>query len=310
MHRLQLSRPAVERGTVAYAKIVMQHYATGSGTESRGPPPPVRVLFVGNSFTYGPAEYNTSYRTAGLPAYSNGAGGETRLNNLPRMFALLAASLGRHVEVGEDTIGGCSLWLHRPSLNLDSVLLGGGSLPDLGRLEMMENARVPATSGCRISANITTVLDSYQCVPPVLPSSVRSLPSPFPRCLQGASPARPANVSARCFSATATSTASSPCDRTASRCYKGLCLRLLRKVCVCSPVAFRAPAARVRKWWTGSQPEAARSAGTGVVQYVPIPAMRQSQPQLPMLSDCCIGPQLQHQRRCRSCFAACSCLRP
>jgi hypothetical protein len=37
------------------------------------------------------------------------------LSNLPRLFELVAASLGTPVATGEDTIGGCSLWAHAPS---------------------------------------------------------------------------------------------------------------------------------------------------------------------------------------------------
>jgi hypothetical protein len=37
------------------------------------------------------------------------------LNNLPRLFALVAQSLGNPVETAEDTVGGCTAWAHRPS---------------------------------------------------------------------------------------------------------------------------------------------------------------------------------------------------
>ena len=58
--------------------------ATG---ESRG----TRVLFVGNSFVYGP------------PAH-----GARVLNNLPRLFKFIAEGLGLGpIDIAEDTIGGC-----------------------------------------------------------------------------------------------------------------------------------------------------------------------------------------------------------
>lgn len=60
------------------------------------------MLFVGNSYTYGPRPF-----------------GQVELNNLPRLFKLVAESLGKCVNVSEDTIGGCTLHAHRPSLNPD-----------------------------------------------------------------------------------------------------------------------------------------------------------------------------------------------
>ena len=54
---------------------------------------PPRVLFVGNSFTYGPPPYDRT--------------NQSQLNNLPRLFELVANSLGHNVHVAEDTIGGC-----------------------------------------------------------------------------------------------------------------------------------------------------------------------------------------------------------
>lgn len=73
-------------------------------TSPKAPPgslPCLRVLFVGNSYTYGLS------------------GPQRELNNLPLFFKLVAKSLGRCVDVGEDTIGGCTLYAHRPSLNPD-----------------------------------------------------------------------------------------------------------------------------------------------------------------------------------------------
>lgn len=62
----------------------------------------LRVLFVGNSFTYGPPDATDPDPRA---SYS-----------LPGMFALVARSRGVDVEVAEDTLGGCTLFAaHRPS---------------------------------------------------------------------------------------------------------------------------------------------------------------------------------------------------
>ena len=67
--------------------------------------------------------------------YDNGLGGDTRLNNLPGMFKLLSASLGKRVEVGEDTIGGCSLWsvaaarAHTSPPHAPSPLWPGAAVP-------------------------------------------------------------------------------------------------------------------------------------------------------------------------------------
>ena len=66
------------------------------------PVPPgrtIRLLFSGNSFTYGP------------PAYQSGLGADQGpLTNLPRIFTLVAHSLGTPVSTAEDTIGGCTAW--------------------------------------------------------------------------------------------------------------------------------------------------------------------------------------------------------
>ena len=66
------------------------------------PNPPTRVMFSGNSFTYGP-----SARLDGQPMPDQGP-----LNNLPRIFTLVAHSLGVPVVTGEDTIGGCTAIAH------------------------------------------------------------------------------------------------------------------------------------------------------------------------------------------------------
>lgn len=68
---------------------------------------PFKILFVGNSFTYGPAPADRADQTS--------------LNNLPRFFKLIAESLGHPVLQQEDTLGGCSLYAaHRPSIHPES----------------------------------------------------------------------------------------------------------------------------------------------------------------------------------------------
>ena len=81
-----------------------------SAPKNDAPPPPgpatplapTRILFSGNSFTYGPP--------ARLPmqAYPD----QGPLNNLPRILSLVARSLGVPVVTGEDTFGGCTAISH------------------------------------------------------------------------------------------------------------------------------------------------------------------------------------------------------
>ena len=79
--------------TVGPDAPVVRTYATATSPPPPPPPvPPLRVLFVGNSFTYGPPSKDEPH-------------GDT-LYNLPAMFALIARSKGVAVEVGEDTLGG------------------------------------------------------------------------------------------------------------------------------------------------------------------------------------------------------------
>merc|ERR1719461_1493472 len=61
----------------------------------------VRVLFIGNSFTYGPGDHTDP----------------TRLHNLPTMFKELGESLGKEIKIGEETIGGCILDMYIPQDN-------------------------------------------------------------------------------------------------------------------------------------------------------------------------------------------------
>eukprot|EP01046_Picozoa_sp_COSAG06_P029570 COSAG06_NODE_2749_length_6349_cov_6.086400_4_plen_326_part_00 len=123
------ARPAVqmEKGALALAAVagglvslVLVLALTGGDGSPALPPPasagcapagapataatPTRVLFSGNSFTYGPPQkYPDTVRDGGP------------LNNLPRLFKLVAESLGDQVETAEDTMGGCTNYAHRPS---------------------------------------------------------------------------------------------------------------------------------------------------------------------------------------------------
>lgn len=81
-------------------------------------PKATSVMFSGNSFTYGPPHKYPDYVPDG------GA-----LNNLPRLFKLVADSLGDPVDTYEDTIGGCTNYAHRPTacpLQADGVSIAPG----------------------------------------------------------------------------------------------------------------------------------------------------------------------------------------
>lgn len=115
---------------------------------------PLRVLFIGNSFTYGPAPYNRP--------------DQLQLNNLPRLFKLVAESLGERVVVAEDTIGGCTLWMHRPSLNPEGCT-------NTLHCQPVANARVGANESCTVSAAIAApavglpaIADQYAPCPQLL----------------------------------------------------------------------------------------------------------------------------------------------
>ena len=99
----------------------------------------MKVLFVGNSFTYGPAPL-----------------GQKALNNLPGLFRLIANSLGNQVEVGEDTIGGCTLDAHRPSRNPEGC--------ESQECALVDNQRVNQSAGCTVSAGVR-ISDSYHPCP-------------------------------------------------------------------------------------------------------------------------------------------------
>jgi len=116
----------------------------------------VAVLFVGNSFTYGPPSYGSNLTThemgIDLPQASNGVGGMTQLNNVPKLFKLIAKSLNKQVDIGEDTIGGCTLWAHRPSYNPDFAEDPNPELP-FG-YQHVDSKRVPGYQDCTVRSNI------------------------------------------------------------------------------------------------------------------------------------------------------------
>lgn len=92
---------------------------------------PLKVLFVGNSFTYGPPPYDRW--------------DQLQLNNLPRLFKLVAESKGKKVLVEEDTIGGCTLYQHMPSNNPEACT-------DPTQCRLVNTTRMPAENGCTVPA--------------------------------------------------------------------------------------------------------------------------------------------------------------
>lgn len=105
---------------------------------------PIDILFVGNSFTYGPASYDEKNKSA--------------LNNLPRLFKFIAESFGLKVRQAEDTIGGCTLYMHRPSMNSESTCENGGC-------RVVNLTRISAQEGCSVSSKIRTLRSSYAPCP-------------------------------------------------------------------------------------------------------------------------------------------------
>jgi len=94
---------------------------------------PLKILFVGNSFTYGPPPADREDKRT--------------LNNLPRFFKLIAESLGDEVMQEEDTIGGCTLQMHRPSYNPEAC-------GDPEMCQPIDLPRVNSSSRCTIPSGI------------------------------------------------------------------------------------------------------------------------------------------------------------
>ena len=103
-----------------------------------------------NSFTYGPPPYDREDQNS--------------LNNLPRMFKLVAESLGRPVLIGEDTIGGCTLYMHRPSVNPEAC----DTAADNATCELVDGFRVNGTRHCTVPAGIDIDDDNYHPCPQVM----------------------------------------------------------------------------------------------------------------------------------------------
>ena len=111
---------------------------------------PLKILFVGNSFTYGPPPYDREDQTS--------------LSNLPRMFKLVAESMGQPVLIGEDTIGGCSLYMHRPSVNAEACDVAAAT----PACQLVDNLRVNASRHCTTPPDIDISDDAYHSCPQLL----------------------------------------------------------------------------------------------------------------------------------------------
>ena len=116
-------------------------------------PRPLNILFVGNSFTYGPPSYDQDQRT---------------LNNLPRMFKLVAESLGRQVQVAEDTIGGCTLHVHRPSINPESCPTASHGVGTPPKCKLVRTTRVDVREACTVGADVNVSSATYHPCPQLL----------------------------------------------------------------------------------------------------------------------------------------------
>lgn len=106
---------------------------------------PLKILFVGNSFIYGPPPADREDQTS--------------LNNLPRLFKFIAESLGKEVIQEEDTIGGCPLERHLPSMNPEACV-------DATRCSPVETfPRVNASDRCTMPQGITPTKPTYSPCP-------------------------------------------------------------------------------------------------------------------------------------------------
>ena len=124
------------------------------------PPAPTSPGVPPTSFTYGPPPYDREDQNS--------------LNNLPRMFKLVAESLGRPVLIGEDTIGGCTLYMHRPSVNPEAC----DTTADDASCELVDGYRVNGTRHCTVAAGIDIDDDNYHPCPQVTKGTAPRL---FPR---------------------------------------------------------------------------------------------------------------------------------
>eukprot|EP00927_Polykrikos_kofoidii_P075443 TRINITY_DN71655_c0_g1_i1.p1 TRINITY_DN71655_c0_g1~~TRINITY_DN71655_c0_g1_i1.p1 ORF type:complete len:503 (-),score=49.99 TRINITY_DN71655_c0_g1_i1:151-1659(-) len=136
---------ASHRSISSFANVSLSQAATGASILTA--PRPFRILFVGNSFTYGPPPYDQSH-----------------LSNLPRFFKLVAESMGRPVLVAEDTISGCTLHAHRPSLNPEACDTRAANAP----CQLLSNRRLRASAKCTGSAKLWCCDDAEYPCPQIL----------------------------------------------------------------------------------------------------------------------------------------------
>jgi len=109
---------------------------------------PLKILFVGNSFTYGPPPFDREDKTS--------------LNNLPRLFKFIAESLGKKVIQEEDTIGGCTIDRHLPSNNPEAC-------SDFSKCRPVDDfPRVNASLLCTMPVGITPLNPTYHPCPQTL----------------------------------------------------------------------------------------------------------------------------------------------
>lgn len=119
------------------------------------PRKPLNILFVGNSFTYGPPAWEVED-----PKRQRS---DRDLKNLPRLFKLVAESLGHDINQTEDTIGGCTLFMHRPSANPDGCT-------DPAVCQTIDLPRVSRDEACTVDAGIPNqaLLNQYHPCPQLL----------------------------------------------------------------------------------------------------------------------------------------------
>mmetsp|Transcript_118764 Transcript_118764/g.298696 ORF Transcript_118764/g.298696 Transcript_118764/m.298696 type:complete len:466 (+) Transcript_118764:61-1458(+) len=121
--------------------------ARGEQQEGQASEAPLNILFVGNSFTFGPSAFNA-----------------TEQNNLPRFFKLVAESLGHKVQQQEDTIGGCSVFIHRPSINPSGLncsykdyadcVSSYGQDCNLKQCWAVNNTHIELSDGCSVNPGV------------------------------------------------------------------------------------------------------------------------------------------------------------
>lgn len=148
--------PLAETGNEEHSLAQLRLAKAGSGRRlGETPPPPTtkepfKILFTGNSFTYGPPPYDRPDQLA--------------LNNLPRLFKLVAESLGKPVIQEEDTIGGCTLLTHLPSRNPEAC-------SDPVPCEKVDHVRFPRVNDsaqCTMPPGINPTKQEYHPCPQTL----------------------------------------------------------------------------------------------------------------------------------------------